>query len=162
MFRYYVYIISILCSFSVVSAVGDLKISGAINSTDATGSVLISKNEMSKFERASIITTTPWTESNKKIHFEGVSLMRILKYVGAHGRVLKMHALNDYTVDIPIQDVQRYDILLASSMDGKNLEVKNFGPYFIIYPLDTYKDEINMPKYLSRFIWQVDEITVVK
>ncbi|MBL1597847.1 oxidoreductase, partial [Klebsiella pneumoniae] len=30
------------------------------------------------------------------------------------------------------------------------------------YPLDEHASEINNPLYLSRFIWQVNKITVLK
>mgnify|MGYP000994153421 CR=1 FL=1 len=72
-----------------------------------------------------------------------------------------MHALNDYWVDIPISDVEDFNIILANKMDGKPLEIRNFGPYFVIYPLDSNPTKLNSPIYLSRFIWQVDKITVL-
>nr|HBY1206077.1 oxidoreductase [Klebsiella pneumoniae] len=54
-----------------------------------------------------------------------------------------------------------FNIILANKMDGKPLEVRNFGPYFVIYPLDSNPTKLNSPIYLSRFIWQVDKITVL-
>ena len=52
-----------------------------------------------------------------------------------------MRALNDYWVDIPVSDIEQFDILLANKMDGNPLKVRDFGPYFVIYPMDKFYDK---------------------
>lgn len=77
------------------------------------------------------------------------------------GSRLKVHALNDYWVEIPMSDVVNYNILLASKIDGKAFSIRDFGPYFVIYPVDERREELNSPVKFSKFVWQVDSITVV-
>lgn len=51
-------------------------------------------------------------------------------------------------------------MILAATQDGKRLEVRNFGPLWVMYPRDAYPQELNSATYESRFIWQVNKITV--
>lgn len=70
------------------------------------------------------------------------------------------HALNDYYIDIPLSDVEHYNIILAYKMDGEMLKIRNFGPLFLVYPRDDSGPELNSPLYNSRFIWQVNRIVI--
>ncbi|AVJ19756.1 molybdopterin-dependent oxidoreductase [Serratia rhizosphaerae] len=105
----------------------------------------------------SISTSTSWTPRRK---FDGVAVADILKKVGAKGQTLSMHALNDYYIDIPLSDVEKYNIILAYKMDGEMLKIRNFGPLFLVYPRDESGPELNSPLYNSRFIWQVNRIVI--
>lgn len=73
-----------------------------------------------------------------------------------------MRALNDYWVDIPVSDIEQFDILLANKMDGELMKVRDFGPYFVIYPMDKFYDKLNSPTYQARHIWQINGITVLE
>lgn len=105
----------------------------------------------------SIVTSTSWTPPRK---FEGISLADILTRVGARGNTLTIYALNDYYIDVPLSDVEKYNMILAYKMDGERLKIRNFGPLFLVYPRDTAGPELNSPLYNSRFIWQVDRIVI--
>ena len=56
-----------------------------------------------------------------------------------------MRALNDYWVDISLRHKQ-FD-MLANKMDGNPLKVRDFGPYFVIYPMDKFYDKLNSPTF---------------
>ncbi|HBS4005834.1 TPA: molybdopterin-dependent oxidoreductase [Klebsiella pneumoniae] len=120
--------------------------------------VIIDKATFDSLPVSKIVTSTPW---QKKSTFSGVSFSDILKYAGMKGSRLKVHALNDYWVEIPMSDVVNYNILLASKIDGKDFSIRDFGPYFVIYPVDERREELNSPVKFSKFVWQVDSITVV-
>ncbi|WP_230202198.1 putative pterin-binding protein, partial [Serratia marcescens] len=106
-----------------------------------------------QLSKSSIYSTKP---------FEGVKFKDLLKLVGARGKTLRMRALNDYWVDIPVSDIEQFDILLANKMDGNPLKVRDFGPYFVIYPMDKFYDKLNSPTFQARHIWQVSGITVLE
>ena len=142
-------------------AIGDIVIDGKINKKNHGDEYILKASDFNRMNTASIKTTTSWTEAGRAVDFEGVKVKDILDLVGASGKRLRMRALNDYWIDIPVTDVKTYGIILAHKMDGKVLQVRNFGPYFVIYPLDDYATKLNSPVYLSRFIWQVNKITVM-
>lgn len=133
---------------------GDLR----VTDQNAHREVIIDKATFDSLPVSEIVTSTPW---QKKSTFSGVSFSDILKYAGMKGSRLKVHALNDYWVEIPMSDVVNYNILLASKIDGKAFSIRDFGPYFVIYPVDERREELNSPVKFSKFIWQVDSITVV-
>lgn len=83
----------------------------------------------------------------------------LLDAVGADGETVKAIALNDYMIDIPISDVERYEVLLALKMNGEYMRVRDKGPIWIVYPYDQY-DELNEPGIRERSVWQLRELIV--
>ncbi|CAI1116398.1 Oxidoreductase molybdopterin binding domain [Serratia rubidaea] len=136
-----------------------LEVSGNISHyTDAANKrYVFSDRDLFAMPVHSISTSTSWTPRRK---FDGVAVADILKKVGAKGQTLSMHALNDYYIDIPLSDVEHYNIILAYKMDGEMLKIRNFGPLFLVYPRDDSGPELNSPLYNSRFIWQVNRIVI--
>jgi hypothetical protein len=101
---------------------------------------------------------TPWYEGRRR--FEGVSLSRVLAEAGASSATgVHLHALNDYTVDIAMTEVERYQPILALKRDGTYMTVREKGPLFLVFPFHEHP-EIRTPWYYSRAIWQVDAIFV--
>ncbi|WP_346826512.1 molybdopterin-dependent oxidoreductase [Serratia inhibens] len=136
-----------------------LEVTGNIeNATDpAKKSYLFTDKQLLAMPVHSITTSTSWTPQRK---FEGVAVADILARAGAKGSTLTFYALNDYYIDVPLSDVEKYHIILAYKMDGEMLKIRNFGPLFLVYPRDAAGPELNSPLYNSRFIWQVDRIVI--
>lgn len=104
-----------------------------------------------------IITSTPWTDGVSV--FEGPLLCDLLERVGAEGTVLQARALNDYVVEIPISDCQRYPVILALTRDGARLSRRDMGPIWIVYPRDEFP-ELQLETVNARWIWQLTAIEV--
>lgn len=102
-----------------------------------------------------ITTSTIWTEG---VHsFTGVPLNRLVEVLGVTGGVLKMTAINDYMVEVPVSDAVEGGPVLAYAMDGEPMSVRDKGPVWLIYPFDgnsLYQSEV----YYSRSIWQLNRI----
>lgn len=82
----------------------------------------------------------------------------VLKAVGATAATTVMaKALNDYQVEIPVADFQRYDVILASSMDGKVLTARDKGPLWIVYPRDKH-GELADERIDQRWVWQLNRL----
>jgi hypothetical protein len=116
--------------------------------------------DMAMLERLpqhSFVTRTPWYQMPRK--FTGPLLRDVLAAAGAQGSNLRAIALNDYRVDLPFDDVQRHDVLLARLLDDKPLAVRDKGPLFIIYPFDS-KVELRSTVYYSRSAWQLKTLEV--
>jgi hypothetical protein len=69
-------------------------------------------------------------------------------------------ALNDYRVDMPHDDAQRHDVLVARLLDGQTLSVRDKGPLLVIYPFDS-RPELRSAVYYSRSAWQLRTIEVL-
>ena len=102
-------------------------------------------------------TSTPWTDG--VVRYEGVLARDLMKHVGATGGRLVATALNDYVAEIPLSDLTDYDVILAVKADGQYLPVRDKGPIFIVYPLDSDTALLNNTIY-SRCVWQLARLTV--
>ncbi len=124
-----------------------------------TGEVLqtqsLNLNELDALKQQEIVTTTPWTEGQHS--FTGPSLETLAglaEYAVSEARVT---ALNDYTTDIPASDWQKMGAILASRLDGETMRVRDKGPYWLMYPIDSLP-ELNSQRYHARMVWQVNRI----
>jgi len=102
-------------------------------------------------------THTPW--NNGPVTFSGPLLRDVLAAVQAQGTELMATALNDYRVSIPMEDAQRFDLLLATRIGGQTIPVRSKGPLFIVYPFDADR-QLQANTYYERSIWQLKSIEV--
>ena len=58
-----------------------------------------------------------------------------------------------------MEDVTRYNVILAVKRNGEYMPVRDKGPLFIIYPFDS-NPELKSQTYYSRSVWQVAKIVV--
>ena len=102
-------------------------------------------------------TSTIWTDGPQT--FRGVPLATLMKRLGAEGDVIAASALNDYTVEIPMQDAVPDGPIIAFEQNGKQLSVRDKGPLWIVYPYDDRTDYQSEVVY-ARSIWQLARIEV--
>jgi hypothetical protein len=116
--------------------------------------------DMSLLERLpqhSFTTKTPWYPKPRK--FTGVLLRDLLDAVGSTPARLNATALNDYRVEIPLEDVARGHAMLAYLLDDQPMSVREKGPLVIIYPFDD-KPELRSAVHYSRAIWQLRSLEI--
>lgn len=101
---------------------------------------------------------TPWYNQPRK--FTGPLLRDLLNLVGAQGETLRLTALNDYRIDVPVTDARRFDVMLARLIDGQPIAVRDKGPLFVIYPFDS-DSALHNALYYSRSVWQLATIDVL-
>jgi hypothetical protein len=107
--------------------------------------------------QVSFATRTPWYAQPRR--FTGPLLRDVLAAAGAQGGTLRLVALNDYRVDMPFDDAQRHDVIVARLLDDKPMAVRDKGPLFVIYPFDS-RPELRNAIYYSRSAWQLRTIEV--
>ena len=112
---------------------------------------------MEEIGLVAIDTTTPWNEG--VVHFEGVPIAQLLELTGVSGTTVTVTALNDYSVDIPTEDFEKFNVILAMKRNGEYMPVDDQGPFFVIYPFDSDPVLQGQP-YHGRAAWQVKEIAV--
>jgi hypothetical protein len=71
--------------------------------------------------------------------------------------VVVLSAVNDYSVEAPVEDFRDYDVIMATSMNGTPLSRRDKGPIWLMYPLDDHA-ELADPVYVNRLIWQLDRV----
>lgn len=134
-----------------------LTVSGAIGTTNADGTAQFDRAMLEALGMVSFQTGTPWYDT--PVTFEGVPIAAIMKAVAAKGDRLVVTALNDYSSEIPMEDVTRYGVILALKRNGEYMPVRDKGPLFVIYNFDK-QPELKNPKYYTRSVWQVRSIDV--
>jgi hypothetical protein len=107
---------------------------------------------LEKLPQRSFSTKTPWYPVARK--FTGVSLHDLLAAVGARGTIVKAIALNDYRVDIPVNEAVEGEAMVAYLLDDKPMAVRDKGPLVIIYPFDA-RHELRSAINYGRAAWQL-------
>lgn len=106
-----------------------------------------------------ILTETPWTEG--VVDFEGVLVRDVLETVKADGESVRAIALNDYVIELPIQDFIDHDVIIATRISGQPMKIRENGPLWIIYPW-TENSELRRALYYGRAIWQLKSLHVIQ
>ena len=137
-----------------------LTVSGRVRQLNRGSVAVFDMAMLERLPQTSFVTRTPWYAQARK--FTGPLLREVLAAAGVPGSPggqLRAVALNDYRVDIPADDAQRYDLLLARLLDDKPMPVRDKGPLFIIYPFDQ-QAALRNAVYYSRCAWQLKAIEV--
>ncbi|MGG6898922.1 oxidoreductase [Rhizobium sp. BR 315] len=136
-----------------------LTISGNIGKTTngAKDSYDMSERELLALPTSTVATSTPWTP---KSDFNGPLLSKVLDEAGAKGKKLRLVALDDFSVEVDADYLEKYGTILATSKDGVRLTIRDFGPLFVMYPRDSFKEELGTPVAASYLVWQLCGINV--
>ena len=100
--------------------------------------------------------------SKKQTVYRGVLVREFVKqYGGPRVGSLHFRALDDFKADFNAGEWNRWDILLATRINGEKMSIANNGPARIVFPYDTHK-EINPTIYNDKWIWQIKQVTFDK
>lgn len=124
------------------------------------GSFAFDLAALQQLPQRKIVTSTPWYPDTSE--FSGPLLRDLSKAAGmpaSGATTLRCTALNDYRVEIPIDDVRRFDVVVAHLLNGKPMSVREKGPLFVIYPFDE-QPQLKNTTYFSRCIWQLKQIEI--
>jgi hypothetical protein len=149
-----------LPAFALDKPVGPvvLTLSGRVRNVNDGPNAQFDMTMLEALQQKTLITRTPWFARARR--FTGPLMRDVLAAAGAQGSMLRLIALNDYRVDMPMDDVQRHDVLLARLIDDKPMTVREKGPLFVIYPFDD-RPELRSAVYYSRSAWQLRTIEVL-
>lgn len=129
-----------------------LSISGKIDLKNKGDLATFDMAMIEKLPQHTFTTRTPWYD--KPVKFTGPLLSDVLGAVKAGGTTVSAVAINDYKVNIPMEDVRKHGILLARLIDDKPIPVRSKGPLFVVYPFDS-ASELRTSVYYERSIWQL-------
>lgn len=128
-----------------------------INSKPSGRKVDFDMAMLEKLPQRSFSTRTPWYAAPRT--FTGPLLRDALAAAGVSGTQLRLIALNDFKVGMPISDTKKFDVIVARLLDGQPMAVREKGPLFVIYPYDS-SAELQSELYFGRSAWQLRTIEV--
>ncbi len=134
-----------------------MTVSGAISQTNLSGGAAFDLPMLEALPQHDIQTSVPWLDG--KFVFTGPRVMDVLNRLGYEGSSLKARALDGYSVEIPIEDMDRFQTIFAIKKDGKKMRIRERGPVWIMYPFDAHP-ELQQEVFFRRSIWQITEIQV--
>lgn len=134
-----------------------LLVSGNVAVTNTPEGAAFDRQMLADLGVTELQTSTPWTDGVQT--FSGVLARAVLERVEASGETVMATALNDYMVEVPTSDFLDYDVLLATTMNGEEMQVSDKGPVWIVYPRDQVP-QLQDRKLHDRWVWQLKSLQV--
>jgi hypothetical protein len=134
-----------------------LTVDGAIGPADPAAPVRFDIDTLLGVGRYSMRTRTPFTDGEPQ--FDGVLGRSVMRAVQARGARALARARNDYTAEIPLSDFESWEVLLATHMDGRRLQLRDKGPLWFVYPWSRFPELVDR---LSRqkSVWQLFRLSI--
>lgn len=112
---------------------------------------------LKKLPQQSFTTHTPWFKD--PMTFTGPLMRDVLASAKLKGNSLSAVALDEYKAKLPFSDAERFDVILAHSINGEPMSTRNKRLLFIVYPYDS-KKELQSVLYYQRSVWQLKALIV--
>jgi len=124
-----------------------------VAASDGSRSLSLSLADLKAMPQTVVVTSNEFIDGDRR--FRGPLARDVLKLAGAGSATkVTLKAANDYQFDVEISEFNKYDVILALSMDGVALSSRGKGPIWLIYPMSDHA-ELRDPVYNSRLIWQL-------
>ena len=135
-----------------------LIVHGAIEITNGPGpAAMFDRAILESLGMQTIRTATPFTDG--PITFRGPYLRDLLDILVVTGDTLHAHALDDYNAVFPVSDAYDHDFILAIDDDRGLLSPDQFGPIWIVGPMDD-DPMIGEEAMQDRWVWQLSRIEI--
>jgi hypothetical protein len=116
----------------------------------------VTRNDMETLPNYKITTSTNFTPRGD---FIGVKFQDLMKYYKLSGGKIRVFALDDYSFTININEMIRYNVIVAYKMNGEYMKVSELGPFAIIYPIDQFP-ELESLSVNAKTVWQIKFLEV--
>ena len=134
-----------------------LKVTGKLAVTNDGEAASFDRAMLASLPQTTLTSYTDWTSGEQT--FTGVLLKDLLERIGAEGDSVNAIALNDYTAEIPWDDLGRFRVLLALTRNGAEMSVRDKGPIWIIYPNDQPPGSTPF-QHNDKMVWQLARLNV--
>lgn len=135
-----------------------LRVFGDVSVTNSAGEAQFDLAMLQEMPDTMYETTTLWTNGLQQ--FRGVLLKELVDRLKIEAGTLEASALNEYLIEIPLEDAIEGGALIAYERNGKPMSVRSKGPLWMIYPYDR-DEKFRSETYYARSIWQMDLIEVL-
>lgn len=134
-----------------------LTVSGSISRNNDGAVANFDRAMLAEMDWKTLETFTRWTDGPTE--FAGVDLADLLEAVGAKGTKIMASALNDYTVEILISEIEANNVFLALDMNGEPMKIRDKGPLWVVYPQS--EDQTTSSAFNDKMIWQLRSIEIL-
>ena len=137
-----------------------LNVSGAISQTNAGENLVFDMATLEKLGLVEYTIADPW-QNHEDVTYTGILMSDLLRYAGVSDTATSVHmvALDDYAVDVSVEDINNWPVMLATRTNGEYMDVANSGPTRIVFPFHS-NPEINEDTYKVLMIWNLRDIQV--
>lgn len=126
---------------------------------NATGQLTsFDRSSLEAMRQVTYRTSTIWTDG--VLEFRGVPLSEVLQAAGVTSGNVVFVATNDYSAEMPVEEVTADVPLLALTINGHSMTLRDKGPVWLVFPYDQsteYQSEV----VYSRSVWQMVRIEVL-
>ena len=132
-----------------------LTITGAVTNQNDDGAVAFDLRTLDRMATVRSRIHEPFVR--KDLTFTGVRMIDLMARAGitATATKLRLHALDDYQVELAMADIADPGVLLATKVDDTRIPVSGGGPIRLIFPAGSA-----IGKNKDLWIWSIDSITV--
>jgi hypothetical protein len=136
-----------------------LTVFGAVGSSHGGEPVRLDLATLERFGLVRYTIVDPWRGTEEA--FSGVLMSTLLATLGVDeaAEVAVFVALDDYRVEIPIAELRRWPVLLATRSGGVPLAVAEGGPSRIVYPIHSHP-RAALPERRVNWVWNVETIEI--
>lgn len=135
-----------------------LTITGKIGTTNHDHAIVMDRATIEKVGLVQYTVKDPFEE--RPVQYCGVLMRDLLALwqVADDAQTVSITALNDYKIDIPINEFRQFPILFAVKADGADMQPDYRGPAMLVYPIDQYKFDLIAVQ--RNWIWQIKTIDI--
>ncbi len=129
---------------------------------DGTAVKTYSLEQLDALEQTTYVTKNPFIDGTSE--FSGPLARVVFADAGQDmpkDAQVRVSAINDYKIDMPLSDILDYDVMLATRRDGQPMSLREKGPIWIMYPISDHL-ELEDEAINSRLVWQTKSIQVVE
>lgn len=135
-----------------------LTVTGKVGAANSEQTILMDRATLEQTGTVEYTVTDPFEE--RPVQYQGILMRDLLALwqVPDDAETAHVVALNDYTIDIPLEDFRTYPVLFALQADGTYMEPDYRGPAMMVYPVDSY--EFDPMAVQRKWIWQIKAIAI--
>ena len=130
----------------------------SVKNSGCKSTTQLSDAQLLALPQQQFVTHHSWSDDAES--FSGPLLQDVLDTTCNNAEKIKLTALNDYAIDMDFSEVKKYQPIVALSVNGKRLSVREKGPLWVMLPLDEHK--ISDRSLDGIMIWQLSDITILK
>jgi hypothetical protein len=135
-----------------------LTVTGKIGTTNRDNAIVMDLKTIESVGLVDYKVKDPFEK--KDVIFRGPLMSNLLSLwqVSKDATKLRIVALNDYKVDVPIAELTKYPVIFALQQDGQYMPVSTRGPAMLVFPYNDF--QLNEAVYNDYWAWQIKSIDV--
>lgn len=147
-------------SFALAPPTGTplLTVSGRITTTNGPAGAVFDRAMLDALPQGRFVNANKWDPERRA--YSGPWLKDVVAAVGATGRRLKVTALNDYAVTMPLPADQPHQPILASRIDDQPISARGKGPLWVMYDFGS-DPAVHNADTDAWAVWNVKSIEVI-